>query len=101
MHIKCNILLNGRNSNYKPNILKFSYRWEGISKYKLLKTLEEQNIMEEIIHFENNKFQENDTGIELAESQFSKILENLARGSCKLVKSFRKNKNSKRKKNPG
>lgn len=73
VHIECSILLNGRNSNYKPNILKFSYRWEGISKYKLLKTLEEQNIMEEIIHFENNKFQENDTGIELAGSQFSKI----------------------------
>ena len=86
-----------RNSNYKPNILKFSYRWEGLSKYKLLKTLEEQNIMEEMIHFENYKFQENDTGIELAESQFSKILENLARRSCKLVKSFKKNKNSKKK----
>lgn len=75
VHIKCNILLNDRKSNYKPNILKFSYtcRWEGISKIKLLKTLEEQNIMVEIIHFENYKFQENDTGIGLAENQFSKI----------------------------
>jgi hypothetical protein len=63
----------------------------------LLKILEEQNIIEEIIQFENYKFQENDTGIELAESQFSKILENLARHSCKLVKSFKKNKNSKKK----
>jgi hypothetical protein len=54
--------------------------------------------MEEMIHFENYKFPENDTGIhELAESQFSKILENLARHSCKLVKSFKKNKNSKKK----
>lgn len=59
--------------------------------------MEEQNIMEEIIHFENNKLQENDTGIELAESQFSKILENLTRRSCKFVKSFKKNKNSKKK----
>ena len=48
--------------------------------------------MEEMIHFENDKFPE-----ELAESQFSKILENLARHSCKLVKSFKKNKNSKNK----
>lgn len=63
----------------------------------LLKILEEQNIIEEMIQFENYKFQENDTGIELAESQFSKILENLARRSCKLVKSFKKNKNSKKK----
>jgi hypothetical protein len=53
--------------------------------------------MEEMINFENYKFQENDTGIELAESQFSKILENIARHSCKLVKFFKKNKNSKKK----
>ena len=51
--------------------------------------------MEEMIHFEHYKFPEND--IELAESQCSKILENLAQRSCKLVKSFKKNKNSKKK----
>jgi hypothetical protein len=48
--------------------------------------------MGEMIHFENDKFPENDT-----ESQFSKILESLARCSCRLVKSFKKNKNSKKK----
>jgi hypothetical protein len=58
---------------------------------------EEQNIMEEMINFENYQFQENDTGIELAERQFSKILENLTQHSCKLVKFFKKNKNSKQK----
>jgi hypothetical protein len=36
--------------------------------YCLYRT-EEQNIMAEMINFENYKFQENDTGIELAESQ--------------------------------
>ena len=67
-----------------------------MSKHKLLKALEEENVMEEIVNFENNDFQKSDTGIEIAESQLSNMFQKLAQHSCKLVKTFKKRRNKKK-----
>ena len=92
VHIKCYISLNYMNSHNKPNFLNYSYKWEGISKQKLLETLGEEKTIEEIIEFENNVFQKNNPGIESAQKQLADIFEHLAKRSCKLVKCFKKKK---------
>ena len=46
VYLNCNMLIPNMNLNYKPNVLKKSYKWEHISKEKLFNVLPEVNIVE-------------------------------------------------------
>ena len=46
VYLNCNMLIPNMNLNYKPNVLKKSYKWEHISKEKLFNVLQEVNIVE-------------------------------------------------------
>jgi hypothetical protein len=66
------------NLNYKPNVLKKSYKWEHISQEKLFNVLQEVNIVEKIVHYENLDFEKNKVGVENGEQELGKIFESLA-----------------------
>jgi hypothetical protein len=66
------------NLNYKPNVLKKFYKWEHISQEKLFNVLQEVNIVEQIVHYENLDFEKNKVGVENGEQELGKIFESLA-----------------------
>ena len=78
VYLNCNMLIPNMNLNYKPNVLKKSYKWEHISKEKLFNVLQEVNTVEKIVHYENLDFEKNKVGVENAEQELGKIFESLA-----------------------
>ena len=99
VYLNCNMLIPNMNLNYKPNVLKKSYKWEHILK-KLFNVLQEVNTVEKIVHYENSDFEKNKVDVENAEQEFGKIFESLVQQSCKIIRCFKK-KISKKKKNMG
>ena len=99
VYLNCNMLIPNKNLNYKPNVLKKSYKWEHISKEKLFNVLQ-VNTVEKLVHYENSDFEKNKVGVENAEQELGKIFESLAQQSCKIIRCFKKNI-SKKKKNMG
>jgi hypothetical protein len=84
------------NLNYKSNVLKKSYQWEHISKEKLVNVLQEVNIVEQIVHYENSDFEKNKVDVENAEQELGKIFESLAQQSCKIIRCFKRKRFLKR-----
>jgi hypothetical protein len=78
------------NLNYKPNVLKKSYKWEHILKETLFNVLQEVNTVEKIVHYENSDFEKNKVGVENAEQELRKIFESLAQQSCKFIRCFKR-----------
>jgi hypothetical protein len=97
VYLNCNMLIPNMNLNYKPNVLKKSYKWEHISKETLFNVLPEVNTVEKMVHYENSDFEKNKVGVENAEQELGKIFESLAQQSCKIIRCFKK-KISKKKK---
>ena len=90
VYLNCNMLITHMNLNYKPNVLKKSYKWEHISKEKLFNVLQEVNTVEKIVHYENSEFEKNKVGVENAEQELGKIFESLVQQSCKIIDVLRK-----------
>ena len=81
----------------RSNSIQTSYRWEHISKEKLLNTLGNVEIIDEIVQYETTHFEKNNCGVEKAEQNLRNIFVNLAQHSCRIVKPFRKQKSCKNK----
>ncbi|CAG2194254.1 unnamed protein product [Mytilus edulis] len=86
VHIYCNITpdFEEDSPNFIP--LQCTYKWEAISKNKLIDTISDCDVLHEIVSFENNIFDENSNGINKASEQLTNIFDNLAKTSCKIIR---------------
>ena len=102
VHLKCNLagILEPSN-DLNSNKINSSYKWENISKEKMLIALEQNDVKESIINFENTSFTKDNTGIEMAGEQLNDIFQTLSSRSCKLVKVYKKKKETKKEKTLG
>ena len=102
VHLKCNLagILEPSN-DLNSNKINSSYKWENISKEKMLIALEQNDVKESIINFENTSFTKDNTGIEMAGEQLNDIFQTLSSRSCKLVKLYKKKKETKKEKTLG
>ena len=96
VHIECQKTYLYKNHSTVLNKLEKTYRWESLSKTRLLDILGEPETQEQILSFENTHFDKNDDGINQATEQLTKLFENFAKRACKTVK-FRKKKHKKKK----
>ena len=96
VHIKYEKFIVYEKANVKLNQIDKFYKWEAVSKNKLFDALCEPEIVENILSFETANFEKTGEGINLATSQLTKMLENLAEKSCKTIK-LRKKKIKKKK----
>ena len=81
----------------QSNILKCSYKWENISKSKLLDALSDPKVLEQILSYENTNYEQNTQGIDKATEALNSILQDLAMKSCKVINCRKKKA---KKKNP-
>lgn len=86
MHINCHInsTKNCNKSNFKA--IEYTYKWEPISKDKLLQVLHDTELIQEIVNFENHKFEDDCNEVDRATEHLTNIFENLSRKSCKYIR---------------
>lgn len=99
VHIKCKYSSESGTDNNNINLLNKldnSYKWESVSKIKLLEALSEKDTVDKIVNFESSKFENNSKDINEATTKLTEIFDNLAKRSCKIMK-HRKKKTKKKK----
>ena len=73
-----------------------SYKWNDLSKNKLLECLSDEELLNNIVNFESKNFSEDQSGVNLASEELNSLLTNIANKSCKVT--CTKNSNKKNKK---
>ena len=88
VHITCMFKTTPDNQSNKNKLkpVQHKYKWQSISKDKLIQVLEDRNTINEIVSFENTNFANNSEGIDSATDLVTNIFEKLAEKSCKVIR---------------
>jgi hypothetical protein len=83
--LKCNINLSF-NLTRKDTALKkyITYKWTNKSKEKLTNCICSDTLIKQVVHFEQEEFENNITGINSATRKITLIFDNISKNVCKI-----------------
>ena len=86
VHIDCQMNYSVSNTCNTQNFksLSTSYKWESVSKSKLLTAISDEAVINNIVSYESTNFGHSDYEINKASNQLTHILENITKMSCKM-----------------